>query len=164
MKIVNFKEFVRMPAGTVFAPYTPCITKERPKIKTDTGEPISENTWSFIGAVPIEPEPKEGEGYDYGKVESEFFFTDDASVDYYDEKMFLIFEKEDIEDMIKLLFWAKEGCPGDFDEWKNWHSVSSAPKALVHTPTFAEALKREEFIEKLKNFKTPHFDILEDQK
>ena len=37
MKIVDFKTFNRMPAGTIFAPYTPCVLEERLAIKVDHG-------------------------------------------------------------------------------------------------------------------------------
>ena len=38
MRLVTYDEFVRMPAGTIFAPYEPCVLKEELAIKVDPGE------------------------------------------------------------------------------------------------------------------------------
>ena len=35
MRLVGFDEFCRMPAGTIFAPYTPCVLEEELAIKVD---------------------------------------------------------------------------------------------------------------------------------
>ena len=41
MKLVDFKTFNRMPAGTIFAPYTPCVLEDRLAIKTDHGRELN---------------------------------------------------------------------------------------------------------------------------
>lgn len=42
MKLVNFETFNRMPTGTIFAPYNPCVMEDRMSIKVDEGE---KNVW-----------------------------------------------------------------------------------------------------------------------
>lgn len=37
MRIVDYETFIRMPSGTIFAPWTPCTTLEEPEIKVDHG-------------------------------------------------------------------------------------------------------------------------------
>ena len=120
MKIVDYETFIRMPAGTIFAPWVPCVMKNEPEIKVDHGcEMLIESCghtkkiWSFNGTCPIVPQPIEGEGFDFGEVKSEFFYYDGDFNDASEFKMFLIFEEKDIDNMIKVLQWAKDGCPGD---------------------------------------------------
>lgn len=120
MKIVDHETFIRMPAGTIFAPWEPCVMKDGPEIKIDHGRELliesgghPKKIWSFNGTCPIIPQPIEGEGFDFGEVESEFWYYDGDSVDASDYEMFLIFEEKDIDNMIKVLQWAKCGCPGD---------------------------------------------------
>lgn len=58
MKIVNFKTFNRMPAGTIFAPYTPCVLEEELAIKTDEGRRFAYppyGNWMFNGVMPLHP-------------------------------------------------------------------------------------------------------------
>lgn len=120
MKIVDYETFIRMPAGTIFAPWVPCVMKNEPEIKVDHGcEMLIESCghtkkiWSFNGTCPIVPQPIEGEGFGFGEVESEFWYYDGDSNDAKDYKMFLIFEEKDIDNIIKVLEWAKNGCPGN---------------------------------------------------
>lgn len=122
MKIVDYEAFVRMPAGTIFTPWEPCVMKAEPEIKVDHGREILiesggklKKIWYFNGTCHIIPQPvgDTGVGFDFGEVESEFWYYDGDSNDASDYKMFLIFEEEDIDNMIKLLQWAKDGCPGE---------------------------------------------------
>ena len=55
-------------------------------------------------------------GFDFGECESEFFYYDGDSTDASEYKMFLIYEEEDINNIIKILEWAKKGCLGDGPE------------------------------------------------
>lgn len=119
MKIVDYETFIRMPAGTIFAPWEPCVMKNEPEIKVDHGYEILiesgeriKKIWSFNGTCPIMPRPVEGEGFGFGEVESEFWYYDGDSNDAKNYEMFLIFEEKDIDNMIKVLQWAKDGCPG----------------------------------------------------
>ena len=58
MKIVDFKTFNYMPAGTIFAPYEPCVLKDRLAIKVDHGREDDYKpygNWMFNGVMPLEP-------------------------------------------------------------------------------------------------------------
>lgn len=124
MKIVTFEEFNRMPAGTIFAPWTPCVYEGEFEIKTDTGHAYL-NRWSgkidwiFNGTMPVVPWIDSDqlflEGEECGPVKSEMFHYDGASVDYTDYKFFAIMEEKDISKMIEALEWALGGCVGGFD-------------------------------------------------
>lgn len=120
MKIVDHETFIRMPAGTIFAPWKPCVMGAEPEIKIDHGRETLivlgghlKKIWSFCGTCPIVPQPVKGEGFDFGEVESEFWYYDGDSNDAREYEMFLIFEEKDIDNMIKVLQWAKDGCPGE---------------------------------------------------
>lgn len=120
MKIVDFENFVRLPAGTIFAPYTPCVLEDRLAIKVDEGRDWDESegyfdSHSFNGVMSLEPwlgdysclfrpgdqEPASFENYD------------GDNNDYRDYELFLIFEEEDVDRLIRVLEWAKGGCVGD---------------------------------------------------
>lgn len=122
MKIVDYETFIRMPAGTIFAPWKPCVMVNEPEIKVDHGcellirfSEYIKNIWYFNGTCQIVPKPVEGEGFGFGEVESEFYYYDGDSNEAQDYDMFLIFEEKDIDNMIKVLEWAKNGCPGNDD-------------------------------------------------
>lgn len=109
-----------MPSGTIFAPWTPCTTLEEPEIKVDHGWEYTDDSgnarWMFDGTCVVMPRPVEGDGFDFGECESEFFYYDGDSTDASEYKMFLIYEEDDINNIIKILEWAKKGCPGDGPE------------------------------------------------
>ena len=162
MKIVNFEEFNRMPAGTIFAPYEPCMAKDEPEIKFDQGQLCTyEGTglspaWLFNGTVPIIPSPEiDDASFDYGKVKGQFHFYDGCSADYCDEKMFLIYEKEDILAMMRLLAWALDGCPGSFEDYDKNHTVSVTRRISIPLPTPEESAAREKFLKDLETAKDP---------
>lgn len=120
MKIVDYDTFIRMPTGAIFAPWEPCVMRAEPEIKIDHGRETvigsggkPKKIWYFNGTCPIVPQPIEGKGFEFGEVESEFWYYDGDSNDAREHKMFLIFEEKDIDNMIKVLQWAKDGCPGD---------------------------------------------------
>lgn len=121
MKIVDFETFVRLPAGTIFAPYNPCVLEDRLSIKVDEGrdsvEPVDliyGSHW-FNGVMPLEPwlgdytclfQPGDQEP-------ASFEIYDGDNNDYRDYKMFLILDTEDVDKLIRVLEWAKCGCVGD---------------------------------------------------
>ena len=72
--------------------------------------------WMFDGTCVVMPRPVECDGFDFGECESEFFYYDGDSTDASEYKMFLIYEEDDINNIIKILEWAKKGCPGDGPE------------------------------------------------
>lgn len=112
MKIVDFRTFNRMPAGTVFAPYTPCVLEEGLAIKVDHGRIFAYpryGNWMFNGVMPLEPWNLDSV-FDEESVKATFEIYDGDSNDYHDYKQFLIFEECDIDRLIQVLLWAKGGC------------------------------------------------------
>lgn len=111
MRIVDFETFVKLPAGTIFAPFEPYVLKDHLSIKVDTGckGPFG---WYFNGVMPLEPWNVEDLCYkDW--VRATFKIYDGDNNDYADYKQFLIFDICDIERMIAMLEWAKSGCSDD---------------------------------------------------
>ena len=119
MKLVYYQTFIRMPAGTIFAPYDPCVLKESLAIKVDHGREFKDYGWSFNGVMPLEPWNLDCV-FDEESVKATFEIYDGDNVDYCHYKQFLIFDDFDIDRLIKVLQWAKDGCPDDgydgFDE------------------------------------------------
>ena len=116
MKIVDYNTFVRLPAGTIFAPYTTCSLEGELEIKVDGGHayesPYLPEGWRFNGTMTLSPWFENlslllGPG---DEAPASFEVYDGSNVDYQDYKMFLIFEDEDVERLIKVLEWARSGC------------------------------------------------------
>ncbi len=109
---MDFKTFNRMPAGTIFAPYTPCTLEDSLSIKTSKGWEINYpqyGNWMFNGVMPLEPTNLDSI-FDEKSVKASFKTYDGDSNDYCDCDKFLIFEKCDIDRLIQVLLWAKGGC------------------------------------------------------
>lgn len=118
MKILNYDEFIRMPAGTIFAPYVPYGLEEGLAIKTDHGGEIN-GKWSFCGVMPLEPWNLDSV-FDEESVRATFEIYDGDSNDCADYDKFLVFDECDIDRLISVLQWAKNGCPYEhesFDEY-----------------------------------------------
>lgn len=119
MHLVDFKTFNQLPAGTIFAPYKPSVLEEELAIKTDHGRYFDEFGWSFNGVMPLQPWNLDNV-FDEEPVKATFEEYDGDSNDYRDYKQFLIFDECDIDHLIKVLQWAKAGCPDElydgFDE------------------------------------------------
>ena len=121
MRLVDFEEFCRLPAGTIFAPYEPCVLREELAIKVDAGHDMPPDyKWmrhQFNGVMPLQP--WFGPEFDLWKVgdtrPASFEVYDGAACDYMDYKLFLIFDTSDIDRMINALVWAKNGCEGPCD-------------------------------------------------
>lgn len=118
MKIVDFETFVRMPAGTIFAPYKPCVLEEGLAIKVDEGSGVKPSWYqyshSFNGVMSLEPWLGDSCLFEPGDQEpATFEIYDGDNNDYRDYEMFLIFEEEDVNRLIRVLEWAKGGCVGD---------------------------------------------------
>ena len=113
MKIVDFKTFNRMPAGTIFAPYTPCVWEEELAIKVDRGRELNPGfyclDWAFNGVMPLEPWNLDSV-FDDDSVRASFEIYDGDTNDYLGYDKFLIFEECDIDRLIQALLWAKSGC------------------------------------------------------
>jgi hypothetical protein len=108
MKLITYQEFCRMPAGTIFAPYEPCVLDDRLSIKVDGGD---ENGW-FNGVMPLEPWNVE-EIWEKGECPVSFETYDGANADYIDYDLILVFDEADVDRMIDILKWAKKGCVGE---------------------------------------------------
>lgn len=110
MHLVDFEMFNRLPAGTIFAPYTPSVLKAELAIKVDYGR-------EFNGVMPLEPWNLDCV-FDEEPIKATFEIYDGATVDYMDYEQFLIFDECDIDRLIQVLQWAKHGCPDDlYDEF-----------------------------------------------
>lgn len=121
MKIVNFDEFCKMPAGTIFAPYEPCVLCEDLAIKVDPGEDMPDDypyyQHSFNGVVMLRPWLGDCTLYSVGDQEdASFEIYDGSTADYMEYKMFLVFEEADIDRMIDVLIWAKNGCATELED------------------------------------------------
>ena len=109
MKLVDYETFIRMPSGTIFAPYTPCVLEEELSIKMNAGREIDGEHW-FNGVMPLIPWIDGGTGlYEIGdEAEAEFWSFDGDNNDYQEYKMFLIFDAKDVDKLIEVLKWAKD--------------------------------------------------------
>lgn len=112
MHLVDFETFNRLPAGTIFAPYAPCVLKEELAIKVDRGREFKEFGWSFNGVMPLEPWNLDCV-FDEEPVKATFEIYDGCTNDYCNYEQFLIFDDCDIDRLIQVLRWAKAGCPDE---------------------------------------------------
>lgn len=120
MLIVDYDTFNRMPAGTIFAPYEPCVFNDRLEIKVDHGH-YWNGEWFYVGTMTLEPDivdTASNDCFKYGKCETEMCVYDGCSADISNYKMFAVLEKHEIERMIKALKWAMDGCPGELEDYK----------------------------------------------
>lgn len=122
MRLVGYDEFCRMPAGTVFAPYEPCVILEELSIKVDEGcEMPSDYEWcrhAFNGVMSLRPWLGDTSLWKIGDTdEASFEIYDGDNNDYCDYNMFLVFDEADTDRMINALIWAKNGCEGPANCW-----------------------------------------------
>jgi hypothetical protein len=119
MRLVDFEEFCRMPAGTIFAPYEPIVLKEYLAIKVDPGTDMMKDklifSHTFNGVMSLEPwiDPDTTLWSIGDQEDASFEIYDGDNCDYMDYEMFLVFEEADIDRMINVLTWAKNGCVGE---------------------------------------------------
>lgn len=112
MKLVDYKTFIRMPAGTIFAPYRPCVLEKELSIKVDTGRESKDQYW-FNGVMSLNPwlDGCHCSLFEIGdEEEAQFEVYDGDNNDYQDYKIFLVFDEKDITKLIEVLQWAKNGC------------------------------------------------------
>lgn len=123
MKIVDYETFIRMPAGTIFAPYTPCVYEERFEIKVDGGWGFVDGngvkTWMFNGTMPLEPwfDTEDDLAHTLGQYDVDFEIYDGDSTDASSYDMFAVLEPNDVKRLIQCLKWALAGCPGDSHDY-----------------------------------------------
>lgn len=111
MKLITYEEFCKMPAGTIFAPFEPCVLREELSIKVDGGD---KDGW-FNGVMSLEPWNLEDLRVVGEQSPARFEVYDGANADYQNEEMILVLEEADIDRMIMFLKWAKNGCDLDPD-------------------------------------------------
>ena len=113
MKIVDYNEVVRLPAGTGFCPYEPCFFHSPLQIKTDTGREYN-GQHIFNGAMPLEPWfiDQDNLPTETGTYNTVMAIWDDSSVDFEKDGLFAVLEKHEIEELINVLKWALNGCKG----------------------------------------------------
>jgi hypothetical protein len=119
MKIVTYDEFIRLPSGSVFCPYTPCYFHSPFQIKVDKGKEYQYG-YIFNGTMPLEPWfSVEDEFPDcVGNYETEMVVTDNSSVDFYTDCLFAVLEKHEVERIIDALKWAIGGCKQERDAFE----------------------------------------------
>ena len=109
MRIVNLTEFLTMPVGTVFCKYQPCMFDD---IQIFTGRStVSESSIDFNFFDLFDVDGTDSREYIEVLLEAEktgksfkldFSATDNDGL-FEDNQLFAVFEKEDIEGMIKVL-------------------------------------------------------------
>ena len=109
MLIVKREEFVRMPAGTIFAPWRPNYFMERFEIKVDGGRLYTDYGWVYSGTMPLEPWLEEHVGPGQNDVDFQVYDGDQNDVADYD--YIAVLERKDVENLIGKLQWALNGCP-----------------------------------------------------
>ena len=112
MHLVDFETFNRLPAGTIFAPYEQSSLKEGLSIKVDHGQEFKDHGWLFNGVMQLEPWNLDCV-FDEESIKATFEIYDGATADYMNYKQFLIFDACDIDRLIKVLQWARHGCPDE---------------------------------------------------
>lgn len=122
MIIVDYDTFIRMPAGTIFAPYTPCVFEDRFEIKVDHGCEYN-GKWCFNGTMPLEPWLGDIGPFDFGQWDTTLETYDGDSNDASDYKMFAVLEKHEVERLIDALHWAMDGCPCEFETYVDRESL-----------------------------------------
>ena len=83
MKIVTYDEFIRLPSGSVFCPYTPCYFHSPFQIKVDKGKEYQYG-YIFNGTMPLEPwfVDQDNLPTETGTYKTEMAIWDDSSVDF----------------------------------------------------------------------------------
>lgn len=117
MKIVDRETFIRMPAGTIYAPYKPCIFDRGFYIKTDTGweyfnQWTNKKGWMFNGAMPLNPQFLDQVFPDSPcTYETEMLIYDEDANDTSNIALFAVLEPHEAQRLICALQWAMGGCP-----------------------------------------------------
>ena len=101
MRIVKLEEFVKLPSGTVFQHWEPCIMDEI-QIKKET---LKSNNDFFYSQITIQPEmvdeddmiyKYDGFGFRHSEIQSRWGMYD------YDQ-LFLVYDDADVDNMIEML-------------------------------------------------------------
>lgn len=109
MLIIKREEFVRMPAGTIFAPWRPNCFMERFEIKVDAGRHDPDYGWLYCGTMPLEPWLEDF--VCHGQNDADFQVYDGDQNDVAEYEYIAVLERKDVENLIDKLQWALNGCP-----------------------------------------------------
>jgi len=107
MRIIKRKEFLKMPSGTLYSYYEPCIFREL-NIKTSDSTDY-ENDFVYFGLIgKFDTQDGKDDSEMCSRMElgesipASFEETQREGL-FDDDQLFLIYEKEDVEGMIKTL-------------------------------------------------------------
>ena len=107
MKILSRKEFLKTPRGTVYSYYEPCIFRELNVKTTDNTD--YEHDFVFFGLIG-EFDTQDSSDYsekcsrmENGESILASFEETQREGLFDDEQLFLVYEKQDVENMIKAL-------------------------------------------------------------
>lgn len=117
MRIVNKKEMLEMPVGTVFVNYVPSMITGEVRIKTDYHKYNGNPTWN--GELNISPFFKhdiDDENHCY----TQWATVDTSEYDYDDDQLFAVFSKTEVLQMINCLQWALADCKFHLNQ-DIWH-------------------------------------------
>lgn len=109
MLIVKREEFVKMPAGTIFAPWRPNCFMGIFEIKVDAGRFYPDYGWVYAGTMPLEPWLEDSVCPGQNDVDFQVYDGDQNDVAEYE--YIAVLERKDIENLIGKLQWALSGCP-----------------------------------------------------
>lgn len=116
MRILNKTQFAKMPAGTVYCQFEPCVMIGGLYVKNDYY--IYDNKPNFNGVINICPYfDTDNNGYNDIPSETTFyktecFSTDTSLCDFEDTDLFAVFSKEEVRRMIDVFTYALCDCQG----------------------------------------------------
>lgn len=107
MRIITAQEFIKEPYGTVYIQYKPNYYIDQPKIKSEPrGEKFGQSWWAtdILPWVTNDDEFIEREKSDSRyELETEGFCTDDAIYNHNDDILYVVFNKEEVKEIISRL-------------------------------------------------------------
>lgn len=108
MLIVKREDFLKMSAGTIFAPWTPNCFMGTFEIKVDPGRFYPDCGWVYSGTMPLEPWLDDHICPGHNDVDFQVYDGDQNDVSEYE--YIAVLERKDIENLIGKLRWALNGC------------------------------------------------------
>ena len=104
MLIVKREEFIKMPAGTIFAPWIPNCFMDEFQIKVDGGDGEHYN-----GTMPLSPWLGDSIICP-GQNDVDFEIYDGDQNDISNFEYIAVLERKDVENLISKLQWSLNGC------------------------------------------------------
>lgn len=106
MLIIPRQEFLKMPAGTIFAPWIPNEFADEFEIKVDGGDGKR-----YCGTMPLVPWLEDG--VSPGRNDIDFEIYDGDQNDICEYAWIAVLEEKDVRNLISKLEWALKGCPDE---------------------------------------------------